>query len=212
MKIEHHACLIRQVALSVDKALLVYDGVGGVGEVNRLTFSTVGIDEVRDITLKANLRPISAEFCLLVVEASNITYEAQQALLKILEEPPATTRFLFVVPTDVNLIPTLLSRFLDLSEKEIVSNEVLAVFNDFYHESYADRLKDITSHVSSKDNAWIYDIKTGLASYLDADQVMDIEKMKACSFILETLATRGASNKMLLEELALLLPSSTKNG
>lgn len=208
MKIEHHACLIRQVALSVDKALLIYDGVGGDGEVNQLTFSTVGIDEVRDIILKANLRPVNGDFSLLVVVASSITYEAQQALLKILEEPPATTRFLFVIPLDVNLIPTLLSRFLDLSEKGSVSDDVLEMFNLFYHQSYSDRLKEISNRVSSKDNAWIAGMKVGLASYLDADNTLGIEKTKACNFVLESIGTRGASNKLLLEELALLLPSS----
>jgi len=154
---------------------------------------------------------MTGDCTLVVVTASNITYEAQQALLKILEEPPATTRFLFVVPTDVNLIPTLMSRFLDLSEREVVSNETLEIFNIFYHQSYADRLKDISTHVSSKDSAWIMGIKTGLASYLDAEESLNLERKKACHFVLESLGTRGASNKLLLEELALSLPISAKN-
>ena len=47
---------------------------------------------------------------VVIVTKYIFTVEAQQALLKVVEEPPQTTEFLFVVPYSLQLLPTLLSR------------------------------------------------------------------------------------------------------
>ncbi|HSX40627.1 MAG TPA: hypothetical protein VLF68_03355 [Candidatus Saccharimonadales bacterium] len=89
---------------------------------------SVGIEQVRDVQHKLFLKPIKSKTKLLVINASNeITVEAQNALLKILEEPPDHTIIVLAVPSRESVLPTILSRctvietekqILMLSEKE----------------------------------------------------------------------------------------------
>ena len=59
--------------------------------------------------------PMSAEpnaRKIFIIETDAITNEAQNALLKIFEEPQKGTHFFIIIPSEVTLLPTLLSRML----------------------------------------------------------------------------------------------------
>jgi hypothetical protein len=71
---------------------------------------TLGIDDVRVARLRAYQKPIVRPFLYVVLSANDLTREAQNALLKITEDPPTTLRIIMVVPHTATLIPTLLSR------------------------------------------------------------------------------------------------------
>jgi DNA polymerase-3 subunit delta' len=82
-------------------------------------FETFGIDESRKI--KEN--HLSKSFKegnkrIFIVEASNITHEAQNALLKIFEEPHEDTHFFLIMPSSEVLLPTLRSRLLIIEKQE----------------------------------------------------------------------------------------------
>ncbi len=202
---EHHAQLLRVLNIAIVKPLEYYGDVSDV-EVEELQFSSIGIDEVRRITLMASSRPLVANFRLLVVVTPTITFEAQQALLKILEEPPQTTRFLFVVPWDFVMLPTLTSRF------QVINNFTIEIENQsfiaFWQLSYSDRLAEITKRINKKDSIWIMEVRHGLVVYLKNEVgLLPIIKLRTLNMIMEKLGARGSSNKMLLEELALTLPT-----
>lgn len=71
----------------------------------------VGIEDVRKLQKNLFLLPLRGEFKALVINAfRGITIESQNALLKILEEPPASC-FIFLIVENVNiLLPTIISR------------------------------------------------------------------------------------------------------
>jgi DNA polymerase III, delta subunit len=204
---EHHAQLLRVLDINSVKPLEYYGDASDV-EVETLQFSSIGIDEVRRITLVASLRPELAKFRLLLVITSSVTFEAQQALLKILEEPPQTTKFLFVVPLDFIMLPTLASRFQVIDN--FISDEEGKSFGMFIKLSYSERLAEITKRMTKKDSLWTMEIRRGLALYLKQEVCnLPLIKLRTLNMIMEKLGARGSSNKMLLEELALTLPNHT---
>ncbi len=210
--LEHHAYLCR-----VDEVIpsSVKDFVGrlNVSEINYLEVESFGIDDVRNLTEKAFVRPIIGDKQIIVVCIKNISIEAQQALLKILEEPPSTAVFVFCVPKSLYILPTVLSRFSQESIYFDGPKKDYEAIADFLSLKIPDRITEIGKRITKKDTAWIDDIKAGLIDSLATNsRGFSAEVLSQLYFISDHLQTRGASNKLLLEELALVLnPTTEKN-
>lgn len=72
---------------------------------------SIGISEVRKIQSEVLLKPVECEYKIYIFKnAQNLTEQAQNALLKILEDPPKHVIFLFLCTNCRKLIPTVLSR------------------------------------------------------------------------------------------------------
>jgi len=200
MKYSHHAnlCLVNNViSFQVEvekKGVEVYDQY----------YDKFGIDDARNLVIKAYNRPNNAETLCLVVRSNFITLEAQNALLKVLEEPPESSRFIFVLPNDFSVIPTLASRFNLVEDLKNDLGESTVEFNNFLQGSYKDRLEAIDMSVKNKDHDWQRTIKSGLINHLKVNGTK-IDSYQELEFVARTLLTRGASNKMLLEHMSLLL-------
>lgn len=126
-------------------AVLEYLKKQGVDiEVNRdlyvRSYDAFGIGEAQDIRHKALLRALGDDGRVFVLTMPSMTTEAQNALLKVLEEPPAGASFFFIVPTPQTLLPTLLSRMqiLNLIQGE---SEGLVSSAHFLKASTAERLE-----------------------------------------------------------------------
>lgn len=73
--------------------------------------SKLGISEARKIKEHFSLKPYSAKGRAVVLEdASVLTHEAQNALLKTLEEPPPEALLILGSSSDAKFLPTILSR------------------------------------------------------------------------------------------------------
>jgi len=71
----------------------------------------IRIDDIRDLEHLARLRPLEAPVKVFIVdEAQRMTLATPQAFLKTLEEPPAHTVLILVLPHARALPPTVLSR------------------------------------------------------------------------------------------------------
>ncbi|MBI2613165.1 MAG: hypothetical protein HYW62_00085 [Candidatus Levybacteria bacterium] len=71
----------------------------------------VGIEDVRNIQKSILFKPFKGKSKAIVIEAyEGITTEAQNALLKILEEPPINTIIVVSIPKKELLLPTIISR------------------------------------------------------------------------------------------------------
>jgi len=198
-----HALLLYSTSVETD-VLVHYPKT----DVSDTYYEKFGIDEVRELTRQAYLQPSSGEQQCLVCRTTFITHEAQNALLKILEEPPAATFITFVVPPSCSLLPTLQSRFFVLPPtKETRIQEDAIVFKTFLSQNCGDRIKSIDDAIKKKNVAWQRDIKIGLITYIStiAHASITTQKYKVLIYVASRLLTRGASNKMLLEQLALTL-------
>lgn len=71
----------------------------------------LGIDQAKKIKAHFALKPYSAKGRALVIEeAGNLTLDAQNGLLKLLEEPPYQAILLLAAKSEHELLPTILSR------------------------------------------------------------------------------------------------------
>ena len=69
------------------------------------------VDAIREIRRDANVIPNEANCKVyLFMDADNFTISAQNAFLKLLEEPPANVYFILTLESSASLLPTVLSR------------------------------------------------------------------------------------------------------
>ncbi|MBN2411198.1 DNA polymerase III subunit delta' [candidate division KSB1 bacterium] len=85
---------------------------------------TIGIDKIRELRHVSNLKPMEGKRIVIITEAHNMTAEAANSLLKILEEPPGFMHLILITSRLNTLLPTIISRcqeirFNILSDKEI---------------------------------------------------------------------------------------------
>lgn len=74
-------------------------------------YETFAIDDAREVKSLAETRPANeGAYKVFVLTMNAITVEAQNALLKLLEEPPEYARFFLIMPSAHLLLPTVRSR------------------------------------------------------------------------------------------------------
>lgn len=72
---------------------------------------SIGVDEVRDLVRRSALAPVGRRWQVMIVEdADRLTEQANNALLKAIEEPSAHTVWILCAPTVEDLLPTIRSR------------------------------------------------------------------------------------------------------
>ena len=104
---------------------------------------TIGVENVRDFCGTAFLTPSELDFKMYIFdEADRITPQAQNALLKIIEEPPAGVYMLLLCENSLSLLSTVRSRAQKIS---------LEIFEESALRSYAE--------------------KSGLTEQVDADRL-----------------------------------------
>lgn len=158
-----------------------------------------GIDDSRRVSQAAYMKPTTAAYRELVICAQQLTYQAQNALLKLFEEPPETTRLHLVVPDIGVLLPTLRSRVTVVASALREQSSASSTWSEFMHATSADRLARIAEFVKQKDTA-------SQAELLEA-AIAEPTLPAHIRLLIDTYArSAGASRKLLLEEVALSLP------
>jgi hypothetical protein len=199
---EHHAVLYLGRVLAdtpLDSALLQNET-----ELEFLTLPVLSIAAVRDLIATSFVRPFEKPTKTIVLEVGQIAPEAQQALLKLLEEPPVTTRFILVLPTFDNLLPTLRSRLYQPTDERELVRAVPQLFNDFVQKSYSERIALITDIAKAKDSTDFELLAEGLRTWVATISVQALT-VRIHEWLL-VLSKRGASKKMLWEDIALSIP------
>ena len=91
-------------------------------DITRLSsLSSIGIALVREIKKKIHLRPYKSQTKAIIIEdAQMLTVDAQNALLKTLEEPPDNTIIILLAQNPDSLLPTILSRVQIITVKSTI--------------------------------------------------------------------------------------------
>lgn len=85
--------------------------------------STIGIDQIRNFQIQLNISPtVQKNKVGVIMEAEKLTLEAQNSLLKTLEEPPLNTSIFLLCPDEGFFIPTILSRCQTLNLPQQIEN------------------------------------------------------------------------------------------
>lgn len=178
--------------------------VSGNPDFYHRKFSTFTIDNARDISQSESRKDFSGEKKVFIIETDFITEEAQNALLKIFEEPTAGTHFFIVSPQEV-LLPTLKSRmqiFLNETEKDLDKNHILKLNLKERIEMIKEIVDGIKDEEKTKQDAISF--LNGVERELYQEGVQkNAEKLKVCQQTRDSLYDRGAPIKMILENLVL---------
>ena len=168
-------------------------------------FNTLTIDHARDIADSSQRRDFSGGKKVFIIQADFITEEAQNALLKVFEEPTDGTHFFIISPQDI-LLPTLRSRMVVIESK--VESEKLkekSILNLKMKDRLA-KVKEITDAISDEEKtkqdaiALLNQIEKELYD-LGTEKFAD--SLKVCESARASLYDRGAPVKIILENLML---------
>jgi DNA polymerase III delta prime subunit len=97
-------------------------------DVVSLSYSLFSVEHARELANFASHGPLRGDTKVIIVSVERLFHEAQNALLKLFEEPPRGTVLILVLPSAGVLLPTLRSRLLPLpvpasAHTEYVRNE-----------------------------------------------------------------------------------------
>lgn len=83
-------------------------------EIVELSYAHFSVEDARALSDVAYSAPATGTEKVVMVSAGRLFHAAQNALLKIFEEPPAHTTLILMVPSPGQLLPTLRSRLIAL--------------------------------------------------------------------------------------------------
>ncbi len=159
-----------------------------------------------------------------VIGAESFTTEAQNGLLKVLEEPIAGNHFFILTPNEEILLPTLRSRLARIRGCEVINDEILSWCQSFIGADVVSRLVMIEKFLKDSDK----DDNEKLIRHKTRDILNQIEKIFAekikvsdtfiqeapaiARFLTELLKMKGYLNdtapapRLILEYIAFVCP------
>lgn len=206
---DHHALLfaplepahMRTQAEACAKALSV--PLSGDQDVFILEQPTFSIDEARQVHDMAYRRPLARSEKYFFLLLGSINTDAQQALLKVFEEPPADTRFFIFVPTADILLPTVRSRMQPVTPSALATSE--DTVSGFINGTPGERQKIVDPIIKSKDRqqaaAFVSALERELAGEVGTLDTHKRALLDEVLFVQRYSRDTSASIKLLLEHL-----------
>jgi len=182
------------------------------------------IDDARELKTIHSMRPVhDSGKKIFIISMNGVTNEAQNAMLKLLEEPADYAHFFLIIPSEHLLLPTVKSRLSIINfagkkgEAERVKGEVKstgAEFDNgakkFLEASIAKRLEmvkklvdDITKEKATKQDAITFLNQVERAVYSGVGVMKGKSALEAIEKARNYAGDRAPSLKMLLEFVAL---------
>lgn len=195
-----HAILTRESPSDI-VAELAKKGVEVVGnpDVLQLSYTDLSVADARTISSYASLKALAGDKYL-IISFDRAGSEAQNALLKVVEEAPGNSNFYFCTPNTGGIIPTLRSRVLIRNSTDAVHAQ-LDVAQEFLKLSYADRLLKVEKLITAAQRA---DDRTPLREFARA--LVHAHPSRATLDAARYLEQNGSSPKLVLSHLAVVLP------
>lgn len=194
----HHAYVYigdREAGLAAARAYAA-DALGLHGSDNPnvavFEFGLFSVDDARRVASFASQSQATGDRKLIVIATGRLFHEAQNALLKLFEEPTEGTTLVLVVPAEGILLPTLRSRLIRLPDASGGANAIGDVAQEFLSMAKAEREK--------------YVVKLVARSKSDKDAEKQAARLEAASVIAGVMRAAHAKNmKAPAKELGLLL-------
>ncbi|MEX0910027.1 MAG: hypothetical protein WDZ75_01900 [Candidatus Paceibacterota bacterium] len=168
-------------------------------------YSSLKIKQAKEISAAAKNKNTEDERRIFLIGFNAITREAQNALLKTLEEPPSGTSFVLLVPTSDILLKTIQSRCISITLELLPTTGT-----SFLKASHKERLEQIKLLLENKDllghfyAALEWEINEHLSSFGNTQR--DAKSLSLVFAYKHLLMEHSTSSKYLLEEIALRLP------
>lgn len=174
-------------------------------------YDIFGIDESRRLKERAFMRPFGGDKKIFIIYSRVFTFEAQNALLKLFEEPPLGTHFFIIAQNLSNLLPTLISRLVMIRfEEKIFSDEENGKAKDFLAKNPAERLLMINNMIDKKSkdemDTFLNNLEYTAVKKIEKKDKVFVDTIESIQKSREYINTRGSSLKLVFEYLALSLP------
>lgn len=120
--------------------------------------TSIGIKAVQELVMSLSISTSSPRV-IWIEEAQTLTTEASNALLKVLEEPPANTHIYLTCPVAGSLLPTIRSRCQIISlniDNSRPSSSYLPTLKPLFALSPGDRLQHLSDFPSDKTELLVY--------------------------------------------------------
>lgn len=177
-------------------------------DVYARAYAHFGVEEARELRERANLAAVHGRR-VFIVATPVMTTEAQNALLKTLEDAPGDALFFIIVPNPGALLSTVRSRsqilLVDSGERSSVDEKK---FLAAAHEKRMEMLKGLLERGEEdrRDIASIMSFLSGLEREMGRKTPSQRGALHAIYRAKKYLGDKGALVKPLLEQVALLLP------
>jgi DNA polymerase III delta prime subunit len=218
----HHAYFIggirahalRRITSFVEKNLRIK--ITGNPDFFLREYETFGIDDARELKERAGKRPLEETKKIFIIAFNFITSEAQNALLKMFEEPAEDTHFFIVAPVSAALLPTLRSR-LSILEPEVSKDELTEARkflsgNLNLRLKIAEKFKDAENESKKSELLFLIDqLERFLSENNKSSEASQADALKEMLALKKYLFGRSPSVKMIAEYLLLRLPKIKNN-
>ena len=115
---------------------------------------TIGVKEIAPIKVNINIKPNDADFKFFIInEAERMNKYAQNAILKMIEEPPEDSIFILTSQNSQALLATVLSRVTKIAlgpaEKEEIETFLKKNYSDFSNEEIKEAAKNSGGNIGT---------------------------------------------------------------
>ncbi len=177
-------------------------------------FDVMDVDDARALKESHQSMPTVGDKKIFVIEANFITEKAQNAMLKIFEEPSGSTHFFLILPSLNNVIPTLMSRMFIIDEQNETESIIDAKsFLNLAPGKRFEQIKKLMDSISDEEASKIEVVKFINSLEAELHGRTDFSKENKNTELFEQIekirgyvSEQSPSLKMLLEYLALLIP------
>ncbi len=230
----HHAYLIEGDRDKIVSEVLKFVESLGIKinnnpDVIHLSLDSFKINDARNLKSFASEKGISADKKIFIISANSFLLEAQNSLLKVLEEPIESTHFFITTPDINSLLKTFVSRFYfisarqparaggDIAESVDEAKKFLAMplktRLDFIKELLAEIEEDeeesvVLNSTRSKAMKFLNSLEESLHKTVMSRMPLDTntDVFEHIFKVREVLRIPGSSAKTLLESVALVVP------
>jgi len=185
-------------------------------ELIQINLDSFKLDDARELKSLGVEKANTEGKKIFIISTNSFLLEAQQALLKLLEEPILNTHFFLIIPDINSLLTTFRSRFyLIKNSKEENKSENAVKFIKMSLQQRIDFLKELLAENDgeqedrSVDSArfkalnFLNELETSLVSRT----VLDTTCFEHCFKVREFLRMPGSSPKTLMESVAIMIPN-----
>ena len=96
---------------------------------------TIGVDPIRQMRTDAYIRPNEGKRRIFMIpKAETLTVQAQNVMLKLLEEPPGTASFMLLTDNPGALLQTVRSRAVELTMNRLTGQQVMTHLTKLFPE------------------------------------------------------------------------------
>mgnify|MGYP003393902583 FL=1 len=211
---KHHAYLVTSTSENWS-SLADFLTVNSDNKTESWNFGVIGINEAREIRERGTRASDPENKLFILIRFESITPEAQNVLLKMLEEPPLGTVFILGTNNSGLLLSTLLSRLEKLVLPESLANKNNPEVLDFIKNNPEARLKYLEKLLDdNEDNHkgvsldFLNNLEQALAEILKPEEasealVFALQEIRAGR---EHLSHPSGASRLVLQHIALILP------